>query len=549
MDKTALIGKIFEAFANSTKGRYVFLNDLESGKSRWSKNCVEDFGLPCEVMENASEIWEEHIHPSDRARYHQSIEDMFAGRCVGHDMAYRAMDKNGEYVACTCKGMIISDDDGKPMYFAGTIDNHGVASEYDSVTALFTKDKLIDTLSDLREERQRYYILFIGMYNFVGLNNVYGYEFGNKILKTFAEKLLEYIDDSEVYHAGGTKFALVSSELNLAEIKNIYSELCEFGRHGLVVDGIPVTLNLGGSCTEIVNFNLDVHTIYSSGLLGLDESIKEKHGELCVFGSGIQDKSHERMVLINALRDSINSGCDGFSLAYQPVVCAKTEKLIGAEALVRWSKDPFGSVSPADFIAWLEDDPLFYDLGLWIARTAMKNWKEKVLTVIPDLRLSINISYTQLERKNFRRDLMNIIKELDFPVENLRLELTERCSVLDKKFLRDEIVFLKTQGIETYIDDFGTGFSALELLLLLPIGGIKIDKSFVDGLQEDEKKKIVARAIIECARRIGMDTTIEGVETGEIREELLEYGASYLQGYHYSKPVKMDVFIKLPLFK
>ena len=179
MDKVALLSKVFEAFASSTKGRYVFLTDMETNISRWSKSCVEEFGLPSERMENAGELWEEHIHPMDKSRYHQSIADLFEGKSESHDMVYRAMNKNGEYVACTCKGTVIRDDDGKPLYFAGTIDNHGIASEYDSVTALYTKDKLLDTLADLKDERQRYYILFVGMYNFGEFNNVYGYEFGN----------------------------------------------------------------------------------------------------------------------------------------------------------------------------------------------------------------------------------------------------------------------------------------------------------------------------------------------------------------------------------
>ncbi len=549
MDKVALLSKVFEAFASSTKGRYVFLTDMETNISRWSKSCVEEFGLPSERMENAGELWEEHIHPMDKSRYHQSIVDLFEGKSQSHDMVYRAMNKNGEYVACTCKGTVIRDDNGKPLYFAGTIDNHGIASEYDSVTALYTKDKLIDTLSDLKEEKQRYYILFVGMYNFGELNNVYGYEFGNKLLRTFAEKLLEFTDDAEVYHAGGTKFALVSTHLNLSEIKEIYSELVDYCRNSIAVEGVNVTITLGGSCTEVMNFNIDEHTVYSNGLLGLDESMKDRHGELCVFGSSNLDKSHERLVLLNALRNSISRGCEGFSIVYQPVVSAQEERLRGAEALVRWQKNPFGSVSPGEFIGWLEDDPLFYDLGLWIARNSMRYWKEKVLSVRPELTLSINVSYTQLERKNFRRDLLEILKELDYPPENLIVELTERCSVLDKNFIRNEIIFLRSQGILTFIDDFGTGFSALELLLFLPVAGIKIDKSFVDGIDEDEKKRIVARAIIECASNIGLMTTVEGVETGDIRGILLGFGASHLQGYHYSKPLSIDDFTSHPLFK
>ncbi len=213
------------------------------------------------------------------------------------------------------------------------------------------------------------------------------------------------------------------------------------------------------------------------------------------------------------------------------------------------SKDPFGSVSPADFIAWLEEDPLFYNLGLWIAEKSMRTWKEKVLPLKPDYCLSINVSYTQLDRPNFRKDLMRIIKDVDFPVENLRIELTERCNILDKSFLVSEINYLKAQGIATYIDDFGTGFSALELLLYLPVKGIKIDRSFVKEIGDDKRKQIVAGAIINCAKQIGMSTTVEGIESEEMRGVLLDMGTTLFQGYAYSKPLPIDDLTELVLFK
>ena len=175
----------------------------------------------------------------------------------------------------------------------------------------------------------------------------------------------------------------------------------------------------------------------------------------------------------------------------------------------------------------------------------MKQWKEKVLSVNPDLKLSINLSYTQLERADFRKQFLNIIDEIDFPKNRLVLELTERCRLLDKTFLRNEIVYFKSQGIGTILDDFGTGFSALELLLFLPVAGIKIDKSFITNLDIDEKKQIVATAIIKCAKDIGMSITAEGIEDSNIRDMLKEYGTTYFQGYLYSKPVKIDELMSL----
>ncbi len=540
MENSKLLEKLFEAISNSSRSRYVFVTDLEKNLSMWSKNCVEEFALPEDYVYNAGAEWEKRIHPVDRKRYHQSITEIFEGRTDTHYMTYRVMNKDGDYVVCTCSSSIIRDDDGKAIFFVGTIENHGIPSEFDNLTTLYTKEKLLDTMKDFKTEKQKYNILFVGIFNQNEINNVYGYDFGNKVIRAFADNLFNYIGDCEVYHAGGAKFAVLSTELGINRIKEIYDELVDFGRRKLSINGVKVTLNMGGAATEIKNLSVDEYAIFTNGIASLDESIDEKHGELIIFSNNYLSSTHKRIVVTNALRNSINEDCSGFYVSYQPVVNAQTESFVGAEALVRWEKDPFGSIPPADFINWLEDDPLFYELGMWIARTAITEFKEKVLTEYPKAVLSINISYTQLERSAFRKDLIDLLKKTGFPAENLCIELTERCRLLDRAFVMDEIKFLKSKGIRTLLDDFGTGYSALELMLFIPVSGIKIDKSFVVNIENDEKKRIVAQAIVGCAKQIGITTTIEGIETAGMASMLRHLGASYLQGYYYSKPLLID---------
>ena len=248
---------------------------------------------------------------------------------------------------------------------------------------------------------------------------------------------------------------------------------------------------------------------------------------------------------INTLRNCINDDCKGFYLCYQPIVNANTEKLVGAETLVRWEMEPFGNISPGDFVAWLENDPLFYDLSYWIMKTSLSAIKEKVLPLMPDFLLNINLSYMQLERQDFRKDLLRIIEEVGYPPKNLCLELTERCKLLDESFLRNEMIFLKSQGIKVALDDFGTGFSALELLITLPIDAIKIDRSFVMDIENIKEKQYVVDAILACARNMNISSTIEGIETVSMKEIMKNYGATSFQGYMYSKPVEIDEFVKL----
>ncbi len=546
MNKIDLMAKVFEAFANSSESKHVYLCDLETDISRWSKSCVEQFGLPGEIMEHAGELWEEHIHPQDREEYHNQIMDIMEGRADSHDMVYRAMNKKGDYVVCTCKGSVIRDDDGTPIFFAGTIDNHGIASEYDSTTNLLTRSKLVDKLRKLKCDQTPYNLLFVSLCDFGKINSVHGYDFGNKLLRSFAERLLNYIKKSTVFSAGGTKFALVSSQYTEDEIRQIYNDLSYYTMHEMVIDSTPISVTLAGSYAHVDNFEIDEHTIFSSGLMGLDESIYEKHGELTQFDS-LGTDVHDKLVIVNALRNSINNNFDGFYLCFQPIVSSEKDALMGAESLLRWEKEPYGNVPPGKFIPWLENDPLFYDLSNWIMRTAMHIWKEKVLVKNPSLIININLSYMQLDKQSFRKDLLQILEEEAFPEKNLCLEITERCRFMNPEFLRNEIIFLKSKGIRVALDDFGTGFSALELLLTLPIDTIKIDRSFVVDIENQKEKQYVVKALLECAKNLGVRSTVEGIETTSMRDVLREYGASTLQGYLYSKPVTIDEFLKLDL--
>lgn len=544
MENLSLMSKLFDAIANSSKSRYVFITDLEKKLSMWSPSAVEEFALPEDYVFRIGEIWEQKLHPMDRKRYHESIEDLMSGKASKHYMTYRVLNKNNEYVVCTASGSVIREENGKALFFVGTIDNHGIPSDFDTVTSLYTKEKLLDSLRDFKDENLKYNILFVGISNLADINNIYGYDIGKKVIMTFADYLLGYIGKSEIYCISESRFAILSTELELSQMQEIYDDFVTYGRRRLEIEGVKITLLFGGSCTEIKKMKADEHDILNNGMAALEESITKKHGELVVFSNNRLSYNNKKLVVVNAIRNSINEDFKGFYLHYQPVFDAMTGEMVGAEALVRWEREPYGFISPTEFIPWIEDDPLFYELGMWIARNSMKDFKDNVLSVNPDMFLSINISYTQLERSDFRRDLMGLIRELDFPPERLNIELTERCSLLDMQLLVNEVTFLKSKGINTLLDDFGAGFSPIDLMISLPLSGIKFDKSFVADLEMDERKRYVVESIISCGKNLGIATTIEGIESDNVAIILREFGADYYQGFLYSEPVGIDELIE-----
>ena len=541
--------KIFEALSATSKGRYFYLCDMWTDMSRWSKNAVDDFGMPGEFMENAGTIWESHIHPEDRKRYREDIDAVFAGRKKNHDVEYRAKDRNGNYIFCSCSGVVIDDDAGNPTFFAGTITSQGVIDNIDPTTQLYNLYEFLHAVKSLRERGKKYCVLLVGFKHFSDVNDLYGYTFGNEAMKLFASSMYELIKNKgKIFRMDGTRFAVLTTQLNIDDIRDYYLRLQEKAKNHLTVQGNHVSLSLCGGAVVVEDNEINEHAIHASARYALSVSKNERHGELWVVENDEVDKNKQTVELIHALRNSIIDRCSGFYLCYQPVVSPRDGKLIAAEALLRWNKEPYGEVPPGLFIPWIEKDSSFFDLGNWILKQAMVDGRD-FLKDHPDMVINVNLSYAQLERSEFRNMLVGLLVSTGFPPEHLCLELTESCRLLDMTFLRNEIIFLKSYGIRIALDDFGTGFSSLNLLRELPVDCIKIDRGFVSEIENNHTDQSIVKAIMNCAKELDIDVCVEGIETENLKDYMLNYPSKAYQGYFYSRPVPKEDFMELELYQ
>ena len=237
------------------------------------------------------------------------------------------------------------------------------------------------------------------------------------------------------------------------------------------------------------------------------------------------------------------NGYEGFYLLYQPVVDAQTEQMIGAEALLRWKNDRFGMVPPDQFIPILESDPLFPELGEWIIRESILAAKQ-ILSLYPEFVINVNLSYTQLEKPGFVDMLLHILNELAYPPEHLCLEVTERCRLLDLELLKNIVVELRSRGILVALDDFGTGFSSIGILKEIPVNIIKIDRSFVKTIEENDIDRKLVRNIADLASIFSAKVCVEGIETQGMKIILKQYHVKSFQGYYYAKPLALEHFLK-----
>ena len=268
----------------------------------------------------------------------------------------------------------------------------------------------------------------------------------------------------------------------------------------------------------------------------LERSKQEYHGKIVFYNDPALYGAGENLQLLTAIHQDAVTGRKGFCLEYQPILHMSTGEIIGAEALLRWQDERFGKVGPGSFVPWLENDPCFYQVGRWILQTALMDAR-KMLAIKPDFVVNVNITVLQLEDERFNTMVLEALRESGFPPQQLCLELTERCRELDEDFLRTQIEFFHRFGVQIALDDVGTGFSSLSMLLSLPVDEIKLDKTFITDILARTANQAFVGAIVEATQRMGYHTCLEGIEDQRTYEYLKSLGAISCQGYYFAKPM------------
>lgn len=538
--------EVFEAFSNVAKNEYLYVYDITNNFSRWSQSAVDDFGLPSEYLEDTLNVWTEYIDENYRAEYLRRIFGVFNGSTTQIELVYKVKTPNGNKFILSSNGRLLKDKNGNDRYFVCKLVNCTKQNGIDPYTGLYSSTKLIEHMKYFESNNKSYYILITAIRDFFIVNGNYGYEFGNKLLNQISDyyykKKKELGEEVFLFKAEGTKFVFLfdAKKYNLDDVRKLFEELEAYFKGYLVLDEISVSLEIFASALYAENNEMSSDKVYTTAMLLLNEVRKSAKNELVIFDKGVAKENKKRMEMLSIIKASVKNNCEGFYLCYQPIIQVKTGEFVGMEALIRWKHEKFGNVSPNDFIAWLEGEPIFYDLGLWILKTAIEDTKyfvEKNDKFI----VSVNLAFPQLQRQEFSHALAEILKDLEFSPKNLKLELTERCKLVDEHTIKIMLEDFRKLGIKVVLDDFGTGYSALDLLIKLPVDQIKIDKSFIDDLAVSYPKQCLLQAITSYARKLGKKVCIEGVENKSVARMVKSiFAVDNFQGYYYSKPLVIE---------
>lgn len=385
-------------------------------------------------------------------------------------------------------------------------------------------------------------VLFLDLDRFKHINDSLGHPVGDLLLKGIAQRLKEQVRDVDtVARLGGDEFIILLPGLHKpSDASTIANKLLacfaapfQAGEHEFFTSA-----SIGISLYP--QDGTDVATLIRNADAAMYRSKAKGRNRVEAYTRDLTAQASERIALEHELRRAVER--NEMSLCFQPKLSLKTQKLVGAEALIRWSHPTFGEVPPEHFIHLAEENGTILQLGDWVLEQAcrqMQAWKQHYQPFGP---LSINLAGAQLRHPHLARRIEQLLKHYQLKAGDLQLEITENFIMSQAEEALAVLYQLKKLGVQLAIDDFGTGYSSLSYLKRLPLDILKIDKSFIRGLPDDPHDAAIARAIIALGRSMQLTIIAEGVENQAQQRFLAAEGCEQIQGYIVSLPLPPDEF-------
>ncbi|MCR4561661.1 MAG: GGDEF domain-containing phosphodiesterase [Bacilli bacterium] len=407
-----------------------------------------------------------------------------------------------------------------------------IKSTYDELTDFYSFPHLLEMVKEKLEDEQfpyeNYAYYFINVNNFKIYNDHYGFDAGNKMLKTIGGIIEKHFPEGILSRQADDHFVLYASRDNLAtRAKEASMEVTHRNEE------ISLALSYGYFTPESRDFNVNLavdHARYAC------QTIKNKPG---IYTAEYDKKMHEQYHLLQYIIHNVDKACEEGWIRpyYQPVVFAEDGKLCGAEALARWIDPLYGFLSPASFVPVLENSRLIHKLDKKIFECVCVDIRRRLDEGKPVIPVSVNFSRLDFELMDAVNIFDELIKKYDVPKDLVHVEVTESALMDDVGDLNIAINDLKDRGYAVWLDDFGSGYSSFNVLKDYRFDVLKIDMKFLTGFETNEKARVLISSIIDMAEKIGMKTLTEGVETEVEANFLKEAKCLRLQGYLYGKPM------------
>ncbi len=421
---------------------------------------------------------------------------------------------------------------------------------YDTLTGLYNRNYFVRILSEwirnAEDKNETIAVICIDFDHFKKVNDGLGLVAGDELVQSFGLFLKELLDDRMIAaHVNDDTFYLaVKNPVGNHSAEYIFNQILKriekpfrlLGGHEIFITlcaGVAEYPETATNSLELINCAEVV--MFKAKELGTNQM---KYFEVPIYKDFL-----DKVNLENRLKEAINT--NRFVLYYQPQFDSKTRELRGVEALIRWKDENGKLISPGYFIPLAEKSGLIVPIGSWVLEEGVRkyaDWRKKYHC---NMVLSLNISALQYKRPDFVSNLFELLEKYRVNPGDIELEITESVLIDDFEQVVEKLHIIKDYGIKISLDDFGTGFSSLSYLKGLPIDTLKIDKSFIDTVIDDESTKVITESIVSMVKKLGYETVAEGVETEAQYEYLKQIECDNIQGFLLGRPMPENELVKL----
>ncbi|MDF2840547.1 MAG: domain S-box/diguanylate cyclase protein [Clostridia bacterium] len=543
-----------EIFQNNTIG--VVVTNVE-GNIQWINDMFTEITgyVKEEVVGRKPSILKSGEHETD---YYCNMWNaiLSAGKWQGEIFNRR---KSGELYQEWLSIIAIKDDRGNIEHFVGMLSDITdvkqrenrieILTNRDNLTDLYNRDYFVNKLNyevlkrnkeQEQKDKRELAIIFLDIDDFKEINDTLGHLIGDNVLKEFAFRLKGSLREQDIAaRFGGDEFIILLLSIKEDyEILSIANRILEDIKRPFLIENIELHITASLGISRYPKDGIDSTTLIRNADIAMYRSKEVKSKKITVFEPSLDEKVKEYFKIKNNLRNAITN--QEFFVEYQPIIDINNRNLVGVEALLRWRLKAGEIISPVKFIPVAEKNGFMQSIGEWVLRAACEQnraWQDKGHVPIY---VSVNVSIMQLEQSNFCDILRKVLKESNLNPKYLQLEITETIFTKNYDDIVQTIKRINALGVAVAIDDFGTGYSSLGQLSRLEITKLKIDRSFISEINDNENKNKIVKAIISLAESLNFELVAEGVETKEQLDFLKKNDCSIVQGFLFSRPLAAD---------
>ena len=527
---------------------YLYVLDLQNNKMEISQSALDRFMISETYMRNAKQEIMSAVYEEDRAMFEKHMQAVMDGKEKVHDIHYRWLDKNGLPVWVNCRGVVIDDEDGKPGYLVGCLNETGNQRRADNVTGLLGGMEFCDYLRSQKKPVTTGFLMHIGIDDFAAVNGTHGSNYGDYVLKSVADCMKECLSGNQrLFHLIADQYVIVDLDSTSMDDaiqlkKKIGEKIDEF----IISEQYEVVFSASAGVIDASTVAEGYEECRKKFEFSLKKAKQMGKNNIYFYRQEDYEKFQRNGRIISALRSSIANGCEGFEVYYQPIVDCVSGRVIGAEALMRYTmvtEEGKEWLSPVEFIPLLEKTGLIIPAGRFVLNEAAKMCRE-IQQYIPEFRVNVNISCYQIEHGKIADKILTAVRDNGLTPDRICIEMTESGFMdMTPAFCKFRKV-LEENGIQFVIDDFGTGYSNLHCISDMNPGYVKMDKDFTAKAMSCERDYELFKKIIEMVHSIGIRICVEGIEEEDWHLKMKELQADYLQGYFFGKPCEKKKFME-----